>query len=428
MTEENSIPQEPTADAEDLVLDPNNPQVSPKSENLKTLYVVMLSLLLFMPSCLLVLAGPVLLCVIVILFISAIAAWREISTSKGTLLSNGLAGPSLMMPILIVYAGISLMPLADKAIRMDAMYYHTREIESISEVFFEHVEKSGQFPNADTWCDVLREEDKDNEYSEFDLDEDSREHWDYVLNKDSVGLGKNIPDDMVVIFQGKEAKWNQVGGLELVKDDRLTVNISFGDGKVETYRKEHVPYLRWKFEDSGVIPKPDLTVPYSVLTSILGFVALWLLIDHRKQIRIFWLFALIMGLLSGAVGVWLGIASEEMFYKLGEPGELWAESFAGPWGFVIGVCFVLVVGKLYQRYHAERTMLGYATVIGAITGLVASSIIHGYLMITYEQPSFEYMIMGSSIGIMAGAILGWITSGIIRFYKNNPAILNTTTE
>lgn len=73
-------------------------------------------------------------------------------------------------------------------------------------------------------------------------------------------------------------------------------------------------------------------------------------------------------------------------------------------------------------------MLGYATVIGAITGIVASSIVHGYLMIAYEEESFLYILECSCFGIIAGILLGWISSGLIRFYKNKPAILGGTTE
>ena len=139
--------------------------------------------------------------------------------------------------------------------------------------------------------------------------------------------------------------------------------------------------------------------------------------------KTYWIFAIIVGVLSASIGAWLGATAEEVFYRLGEPNDFIAPWIGGLWGFVIGICFVLVIGKLYHKYNAKLTMVGYATVIGAITGAIASSIVHGYLMIAYEEPGFGYLFAGLSFGMMAGIALGWVSSGVIRFYKKNPAIL-----
>ena len=97
--------------------------------------------------------------------------------------------------------------------------------------------------------------------------------------------------------------------------------------------------------------------------------------------------------------------------------------------FVIGVCFVGVIGGIYKKYNGEVKMLGYSTVIGIITGIIASAITHGYLMIAYQEDNFAFMICASlSFGSIAGFVLGWISSGAIKLYNKKQEIGIDTEE
>ena len=63
-----------------------------------------------------------------------------------------------------------------------------------------------------------------------------------------------------------------------------------------------------------------------------------------------------------------------------------------------------------------------------LTGAFCSTIVHAFLMIGYEETSFANMLVGSGFGVVAGTILGWISSGLIRFYENKPAVSGVITE
>ncbi len=188
-------------------------------------------------------------------------------------------------------------------------------------------------------------------------------------------------------------------------------------GPIRIFRKNQIPYLRWMFEDRGDIPRPDGEIPLLFISILLAVIFFSILIFYREYLRIFWIFALGVGIISAAVGVFLGSIGESAFYNL-DSGDGYMASWVGSiWGFVMGAAFVGIIGKIYKKYNSRVSMAGYATDIGAITGVVASSIIHGYLMIAYEEKSFVYMAAGSCFGIVVGILIGWISSGIIRFYK-----------
>ena len=332
-----------------------------------------------------------------------------------------LRGWYIIVIVLVVVAGATFLPAINLAVKD---WFSSWDIFDVGNDLLEYAKNNNQqFPAAEKWCDTMLE--KEDDYYSFKRYEDSKENFPYTLNKNILGHNE-IPENMVVLFSGASG-WNQVGGIDLVKNhDRLRV--FFGNGDVRTFRKNQIPHLRWNFEDSGVIPDPNVKIPFLVISALLAIVFLSILIACRKCLKIFWILALGMGIISAGAGAWLGGMAEEAYYKLGSAGSLIAPWIGGIWGFVIGVSFIVIIGKIYKKYNAKVSMLGYATVIGAITGIVTSSIVHGYLMISYEEESFSYILACSCFGIIAGVLLGWITSGLIRFYKSNPAILNITTE
>ena len=331
-----------------------------------------------------------------------------------------LQGWYIIVILLVIVAGGTFLP----AIKLAAdEIFRSIDFYGVDYELLDYIKKNKQqFPAAEKWCDALLE--KKDDYVLFGRFEDNKENFPYTLNKYILGYD-GIPDNMVVFFIGSSG-WNQVGDYNSVKNqDR--VRVFFGNGDSRTFRKKEIPYLRWKFEDSGIVPAPDVKSSLIILTVSLAIVFLGIWMKYRKCLKVFWIFAFGMGIISAGTGALLG-GMAESYYNLDPTGNYLTLLIGGVWGFVIGVSFIAIIGKIYIKYNARVSMLGYATVIGAITGIAASSIVHGYLMIAYEEESFSYMMAASCFGIIAGLFLGWIASGLIRFYKNNPAILNITTE
>lgn len=74
----------------------------------------------------------------------------------------------------------------------------------------------------------------------------------YVLNQYAVGLDRDMPGNMVLVFEGPPG-WNQVGGPELLSADNHRgkgANILFADGHVEFVKKKDFAKLRWQAEDN----------------------------------------------------------------------------------------------------------------------------------------------------------------------------------
>lgn len=325
----------------------------------------------------------------------------------------------IAIPLLLVALAI-FMPAIGLAVNDSLGFWDIREIGT---QLLEHVEKNDQRITAAKWCDVMLK--REDDYNSFKRYKDNKENFPYTLNKHILGHNE-IPDNMVVLFSGVSG-WNQFGDSELAQK-RNRSRVFFGNGDSRTVRRRQIPYLRWKYEDSGVIPGPNIKLPLVIFTVLLAIVFLSISIKHRKCLKVFWGLALGIAIISACAGGFLGFAAEEAYYKLNAPGNLIAPWIGGFWGFVIGVSFVAIIGSIYKKYNAKVSMLGYATVIGIITGIAASSMVHGYLMIVYGEENFLYMVSGSCFGIMAGFLLGWVSSGLIRFYKNNTAILNTATD
>lgn len=296
---------------------------------------------------------------------------------------------------------------------------------SVKQDLFEYIEKHQQFPPAEKWCDALLEED----YSSLQYDSDDKGNFPFILNK-HIFLHIEPPENMVVAFFGGNEWGPETSGRNLVGDIDLAkkynrVAVLFGNGDMRTFRSRQAPYLRWRFEDDGVIPESDVKLPFLMMSMVLTIVSLMILIACRDSLRMFWPISLVIGIISAGAGVFLGSMAELTFYKSMDMGTDYIVPWIGSiWGFVIGVCFWAILGKIYKKYHANVIISSYGIVLGPLTGIAASSIIHGYLMIAYEESYLGYMLAGSFFGIIAGGGLGLISSGLMSLYKNKLSIQN----
>lgn len=318
------------------------------------------------------------------------------------------------------FAFFNMFPTMNILMRCSDTYADLRAVQN--DLLY-YVEKHQQFPPPEKWCDTLQDID-DSTFSYYRQYKKDKDDFPCILNK-HIFEHKELPGNMVVAFSGKDRRgtevcgWNLVGDIEMVKDcDRVAV--LFGNEQIRVFRKKLVPYLRWRFEDSGVIPKPDIKIPFLVMSTLLAIVFIAILTTCRDSLKIFWLPALGIGIASAVIGDFLSNETEKLFYLLshGFGEDPLYSRIGGIWGFVIGVCFVAVLGRIYKKYHTHVNLISYAVVLGPMTGIAASSIIHAYLMIAYEETSFSYMLAGSFIGIIAGTLLGLISSGFVSLYKN----------
>ena len=76
---------------------------------------------------------------------------------------------------------------------------------------------------------------------------------------------------------------------------------------------------------------------------------------------------------------------------------------------------------MYLIDRSEKTekvsIVGFATVTGATTGMVASSFSHAFLMTAYIESNPIFMLCGVPFGVLCGTGLGWISSGVIKLYN-----------
>jgi len=125
---------------------------------------------------------------------------------------------------------------------------------------------------------------------------------------------------------------------------------------------------------------------------------------------------LILGVVSAGVGYVFG-GTSEILYGMGKQADGAVGSISGiAFGFVVGICYVLFLGKFLEKKRTRIDMDGYCTLFGVAAGVICSVLVHGFLMISYEETSFLNMAIGTGFGACAGAALGWIGSGIIKFF------------
>jgi prepilin-type processing-associated H-X9-DG protein len=105
---------------------------------------------------------------------------------------------------------------------------------------------SDKLPPATNWCDLLSKV-CDMNLSDFRCPADKEGPCSYAMNKNAAELGKDMPPDVVLLFESKSG-WNLVGGPELLNTQNHEgdgCTILFGDGHVEFVKTERLGELNW---------------------------------------------------------------------------------------------------------------------------------------------------------------------------------------
>lgn len=372
----------------------------------------------FLYSPLLLLLGPAFLIYGILwvfaglrVLIQAIKIKRSERTEAIQVDGLGYVTPSLIMPGIILLFGWGLIFII--ALPHDIFQYTYRKhefnmFENELKIYAE--EHDGHWPDPNRWCDILSEQSH-----QHSIIRAKKGEIKLALNRHAVELGLSMPNDMVLLFESKLG-WNQTGGIELLTDNekRDYILVLYGDGHSEVIRKQHAYFLRWKVSDTHSLPEIDTKTPKQTIIIISGILAILLFVLHVRYLSHYWHWTLILGLFGTATGWLLGEAGEFLYVNplhiprgIGQYYGLFS-------GLVAGVLFIMILGHFDQKLHRVCDLTGYATVLGAVTGILTGGFVHLLLMIHFQEYSWIALYTGTSCGLWAGTLLGWITGNLIR--------------
>ena len=109
-------------------------------------------------------------------------------------------------------------------------------------------DSDGRLPTSSAWCDLIYDCVGDEEIYRCPIDQTGP--CSYTINKNLPKIFKDLPDDMVVFFEGTPG-WNQVGGPADAVTDRHRrpgCNVIFADRSYRFVKPEDIAKLRWRIE------------------------------------------------------------------------------------------------------------------------------------------------------------------------------------
>lgn len=287
----------------------------------------------------------------------------------------------------------------------------------------DYIAKNGHVPGHEKWCDEIGAE-KDRSWRvTYTKAKQPQLHW--SMNKHVVGLDKDIPDDMVLLFESAPG-WNQVGGIEQAKGmSRMDVQIIFGNGDTKRILIKNIDRLRWQANQKANLynPKPF----YIVLSTTLIITALTVMTFFRKSLRRHWKLTIAITVAASIICFFLGAFSTNLYRSNNRDYVNYLYLFAVP-GLLSGICFVPVLGKLRTKPLDEVGFMTRSIFYGAVTGAICSTIVHMYIMIYCQDPNILKPIAGTGFGIIAGMMLGGITAFIMQRNYKKQTCCNLNTE
>jgi hypothetical protein len=140
--------------------------------------------------------------------------------------------------------------------------------------------------------------------------------------------------------------------------------------------------------------------------------------ELRNKVKIH---SLVFGLISAVVGGFMGIWAEVMFY-FSPHSRNFPFSLSFPYigitagiilGYAAGYLFIPILFSLLKRKFSCNRFLNQSELRGGLIGLLCSCAVHGILMLCYWVKDFGPMIIGGTVGIIAGIMLSSIISRIV---------------
>ncbi len=322
--------------------------------------------------------------------------------------------------LIMLPAGIPLNSAMEEVFLLEC----ERNLQNIGEALREYAKvNDDQLPDPDKWCDQIIEEGRDIfvcAASDVNSGESS-----YALNEDVIEMKfSEIPDDMVLVFETTKPGYHQVAGpntINISNHQNEGCNILFADGHVEFVKKELIPKQKWVIEGQADFPgyiikdqeKGIGNFLKSIFITLEGsvFVAVsWILLvktpisEHLKFITVLSVFSAGIGYLFGGMG--------DSLYFVEDVNRI--GSAAGViLGILVGLSYSALITNSKPRVSIKKNYKGYAVSIGMAAGIICSCGLHLILMTYYGSDEFYGIIAGIPFGIVAGAMLGWLS---YKFY------------
>ncbi len=351
----------------------------------------------------------------IICFVCGIRALSQIRLSGGLLRGNGYVMPSILMPIVIALWLVSFLLAINLGMRSMMRYERLYPVRHLGNAMLQYrSDHDGSLPPPDSWCDVIKED-----KGIFGFKESREDVYtsDYALNVAATDVVGELPYGMVILFEAEQG-WNLAGGIELLRPEEESgwVRVYLAGAGPQVVQRSEVSELRWKVDSIPEKAAPPLG-GYVAAGGVLVAVSGGIIAGLRRRLRRFALAAAGLGVLSAGAGTVCGILAEVLY--LASQGIRIGAVAGASVGFLAGVCFVLVLGYARDRMRPGMSMVGFATVAGAITGAAASTAVHVFLMIGYNDWHVLYPLAGAGFGIWAGILLGWLCSNILTRNKTD---------
>jgi hypothetical protein len=287
----------------------------------------------------------------------------------------------------------------------------------------DYIAKNGNVPGHEKWCDEI-EAQKDRSWQlTYTKAKQPQLHW--SMNRHVIALDKNIPDDMVLLFESAPG-WNQIGGIEQAKEmSRRDVQIIFGNGDTKRILMKNIDRLRWQVNQKANLysPKPwFIAISTILVTSVITIITVF-----RSHLKRHWKLTIGITIVASIICFFLGAFSTNLYRSNNRDYVNYIYLFAAP-GLLSGICFVPVLGKLRTRPLDEVGFMTRSVFYGAVTGAICSTVVHVYIMIYCQDSNILKPLGGAGFGIIAGMILGGITAGIMQRNYKKQACCNTATE
>ncbi|WP_161944632.1 hypothetical protein [Sedimentisphaera salicampi] len=345
-------------------------------------------------------------------FLLAVFRNNKIQRQGGSVFSSEFILPGMITPALIILTVLT----AWAGYFYHASFFQSNQISKmplIGSAVLDYPERNnGQFPDADKWCDQIKA--SINEKSYLDnvegFGKEDKESCPFALNENALALGKDAPDDMVLIFPAKEG-WNSSGGLELFQADSGSyfVKVFLAGGKTQTIRPKDAENLRWSIDDKMNIPEPPAYAS-AIIGALICLSAAGMFLRKRSvYLRRRAGLAVFITVLSAGAGAGFAALAEMIFYSqhVRNYGIGWAAGGAA--GIAAGAVFTGLLCKWKSESPEGFKLMGWAAAAGSLTGLLASSAAHLILMAAYDFFLPHPIMFASPFGTYAGLLLGGLS-------------------
>jgi len=282
--------------------------------------------------------------------------------------------------------------------------------EYFGKAILDYVEKNERWPDADKWCDEIGSDvfGRGSRYAE-----DKQPQCKWAINKHSFGLVKDMPDDMVLLFE-TDFGWNKTGGVEIAKGRTPEIIlVVFGNGDALAIPEKNISKLRWQVDQKTKLSYDPKLWCILAITAVI-IIASGIVIAFRKYARRHWILTTCIAVISTGASFILGGLAIILYWHGSDSSSNFDIVLVIIPGFLVGTCFVPILGKIRAGLHNGQGFISRGTVAGAITGIIGSTIVHVLLMIYYEDANILKPLGGAGFGILAGMVLGCLTASIIQ--------------